>query len=31
MMGEQADNLWLLFEKSGCIVYYLLYKMLSMQ
>lgn len=30
-MGEQVDNLWMLFEKSGCIIYYLLYKMLMMQ
>lgn len=30
-MYDQADSLWNLFEKSGCIIYYLLYKMLIAQ
>gem|GEM_PF-909045 len=28
-MHDQAESLWYLFETSGCIVYYLLYKMLN--
>jgi len=27
-MVDQAEYLWNLFETSGCIIYYLLYKML---
>ena len=28
LMCDQVESLWELFESSGCIVYYLLYKML---
>ena len=30
-MMNPADNLWHLFEQSGCILYYLLYKMFITQ
>lgn len=30
-MTEHADSLWSLFETSGCIIYYLLYKMFVTQ
>jgi hypothetical protein len=31
VMSEQTDSLWSLFETSGCIIYYLLYKMFAAQ
>jgi len=31
VMSEQTDSLWSLFETSGCIIYYLLYKMFGTQ
>ncbi len=30
-MINQAENMWNLFEKSGCIIYYLMYKMIITQ
>lgn len=27
VMYDQTESLWILFETSGCIIYYLLYKM----
>jgi hypothetical protein len=30
-MINQAENMWQLFEKSGCIIYYLIYKMIITQ
>lgn len=30
-MQNEANNLWQLFESSGCIIYYLLYKMIITQ
>lgn len=30
-MKNEAKNLWHLFETSGCIIYYLLYKMMITQ
>jgi len=30
-MYNQAESLWYLFETSGCIIYYLLYKRLTNQ
>jgi len=30
-MHDKAENLWHLFEISGCIIFYLLYKQLTEQ